>query len=273
MAHSASSAPDTRLPSTGWVAFALLLLSYGALTACFLGHDFSVALAAQHSNSALPWYYRITAVWGNHEGSMLLWVTILALFGAAVAAFGGKADIMKFLAPLGPVYQAGTLSGNPVAVAAAPGGGGAAAAEEKTEFTVVLANAGDKKINVIKEVRAITGLGLKEAKDLVEGAPKELKADVSKDEAAKMAADLKARVETLEAEKAEAERLAAEKAELEAKADAEIAAAGSRVGDELRAEIGRLSAAAVDQVVNGSLDSSTHQTLIEDFIARVGGSK
>ena len=68
-------------------------------------------------------------------------------------------------------------------------------------------------------------------------------------------------------------RLATEVAELEAKADAEIAAAGSRVGDELRAEIGRLSAAAVDQVVNGSLDAGTQQTLIEDFIARVGGSK
>jgi large subunit ribosomal protein L7/L12 len=73
-----------------------------------------------------------------------------------------------------------------VAAAAAPGGAAAAPAAEKTEFTVVLANAGDKKINVIKEIRAITGLGLKEAKDLVEGAPKEVKADVSKDEAAKI---------------------------------------------------------------------------------------
>ena len=73
-----------------------------------------------------------------------------------------------------------------VAAAAAPGGAAAAPAAEKTEFTVVLADAGDKKINVIKEVRAITGLGLKEAKDLVEGAPKEVKADVSKDEAAKI---------------------------------------------------------------------------------------
>src|SRR5580698_4755065 len=62
----------------------------------------------------------------------------------------------------------------------------AAPAAEKTEFTVVLTDAGDKKINVIKEIRAITGLGLKEAKDLVEGAPKEVKADVSKDEAAKI---------------------------------------------------------------------------------------
>jgi large subunit ribosomal protein L7/L12 len=78
-----------------------------------------------------------------------------------------------------------------VAVAAAPGaGGGAAAAEEKTEFTVVLASAGDKKIEVIKEVRAITGLGLKEAKDLVEGAPKPLKEGVAKDEAEKVKAQL-----------------------------------------------------------------------------------
>jgi large subunit ribosomal protein L7/L12 len=79
-----------------------------------------------------------------------------------------------------------------VAVAAAPGAGGAgaAAAEEKTEFTVVLAAAGDKKIEVIKEVRAITGLGLKEAKDLVEGAPKPLKEGVAKDEAEKVKAQL-----------------------------------------------------------------------------------
>jgi large subunit ribosomal protein L7/L12 len=81
----------------------------------------------------------------------------------------------------------GVSAAAPVAVAAAaPAGGAAAPAAEKTEFTVVLADAGDKKINVIKEVRAITGLGLKEAKDLVEGAPKEVKADVSKDEAAKI---------------------------------------------------------------------------------------
>ena len=82
----------------------------------------------------------------------------------------------------------GVSAAAPVAVAAAPGGAAAAApaAAEKTEFTVVLASAGDKKINVIKEVRAITGLGLKEAKDLVEGAPKEVKADVSKDEAEKI---------------------------------------------------------------------------------------
>ena len=67
-----------------------------------------------------------------------------------------------------------------VAAAAAPGAGAAAAAAEKTEFSVVLDSAGDKKINVIKVVRELTGLGLKEAKDLVEGAPKEVKADVPK---------------------------------------------------------------------------------------------
>ena len=73
-----------------------------------------------------------------------------------------------------------------VAVAAGPAAGGAAAVEEKTEFTVVLASAGDKKIEVIKEVRALTGLGLKEAKDLVEGAPKTVKEGVAKDEANKI---------------------------------------------------------------------------------------
>ena len=81
----------------------------------------------------------------------------------------------------------GVSAAAPVAMAAAPGAAAAApVAIEKTEFTVVLTSAGDKKINVIKEVRAITGLGLKEAKDLVEGAPKEVKSDVSKDEAEKL---------------------------------------------------------------------------------------
>jgi large subunit ribosomal protein L7/L12 len=80
----------------------------------------------------------------------------------------------------------GVSAAAPVAMAAAPGAAAAPAAIEKTEFTVVLTAAGDKKINVIKEVRAITGLGLKEAKDLVEAAPKEVKADVSKDEAEKL---------------------------------------------------------------------------------------
>ena len=77
-----------------------------------------------------------------------------------------------------------------VAVAAGPAGGGAAVVEEKTEFTVVLASAGDKKIEVIKEVRALTGLGLKEAKDLVESAPKPVKEGVAKDEANKIKATL-----------------------------------------------------------------------------------
>jgi len=79
----------------------------------------------------------------------------------------------------------GVSAAAPVAVAAAPGAAapGEAAAEEKDEFDVVLASFGDKKINVIKEVRAITGLGLKEAKDLVEGAPKPVKEGVAKEEA------------------------------------------------------------------------------------------
>ena len=77
-----------------------------------------------------------------------------------------------------------------VAVAAAPGAGAAAPAEEKTEFTVVLTAIGEKKIEVIKEVRALTGLGLKEAKDLVEGAPKPVKEGVTKDEAEKVKAQL-----------------------------------------------------------------------------------
>ena len=82
----------------------------------------------------------------------------------------------------------GVSAAAPAAVAAAPVGGGAAAApvEEQTEFTVILAKAGDKKINVIKEIRTITGLGLKEAKDLVEGAPKTVKESVNKDEAEKI---------------------------------------------------------------------------------------
>jgi large subunit ribosomal protein L7/L12 len=81
----------------------------------------------------------------------------------------------------------GVSAAAPVAVAAAGApAAGAAPAAEKTEFTVVLTEAGANKINVIKEVRAITGLGLKEAKDLVEGAPKDVKADVSKDEAEKI---------------------------------------------------------------------------------------
>ena len=84
----------------------------------------------------------------------------------------------------------GVTAAAAVAVAAAPGAAGAAAVEEKTEFTVVLAAVGDKKIEVIKEVRALTGLGLKEAKDLVEGAPKPVKEGVNKEEADKIKATL-----------------------------------------------------------------------------------
>jgi large subunit ribosomal protein L7/L12 len=83
----------------------------------------------------------------------------------------------------------GVSAAAPVAVAAAPAAGAAApaaAVEEQTEFTVILASSGDKKINVIKEIRTITGLGLKEAKDLVEGAPKTVKEGVNKDEAQKI---------------------------------------------------------------------------------------
>ena len=85
----------------------------------------------------------------------------------------------------------GVSAAAPVAVAAAGGGAAAAPVEEKTEFTVVLVDGGEKKINVIKEVRAITALGLKEAKDLVEGAPKPVKEGVSKQEAA----DIKKKLE------------------------------------------------------------------------------
>lgn len=93
----------------------------------------------------------------------------------------------------------GVSAAAPVAVAAAAGGGDAGAAEEeKTSFTVVLASIGEKKINVIKEVRAITGLGLKEAKDLVEAAPKPVKEDVNKDEAAKLKEQLEAAGATVE---------------------------------------------------------------------------
>ena len=79
-----------------------------------------------------------------------------------------------------------------VAVAGPAGGAAAAPAEEQTEFDVILVSSGDKKTQVIKEVRAVTGLGLKEAKDLVEGAPKPVKEGVSKDEAAKIKAQIEA---------------------------------------------------------------------------------
>lgn len=106
-----------------------------------------------------------------------------------------KEEVVEFLSNLPVIELAelistleekwGVSAAAPVAVAAV-GGAPAAAAEEKTEFDVILADAGANKINVIKEVRAITGLGLKEAKDLVEAAPKAVKEAVSKDEAAKV---------------------------------------------------------------------------------------
>ena len=97
------------------------------------------------------------------------------------------ADLAKMLEEKWGVSAAAAVA---VAAGPAAGGGAAAAAEEQTEFTVVLASAGDKKIEVIKEVRAITGLGLKEAKDLVEGAPKAVKESVNKEEAEKLKAQL-----------------------------------------------------------------------------------
>lgn len=109
-----------------------------------------------------------------------------------------KQDVVEFLSNMPVIELAemikeleekwGVSAAAPVAVAAVAGGGAGAAeaAEEKTQFDVVLADAGANKINVIKEVRTITGLGLKEAKDLVEGAPKVVKEGVSKDDAAKM---------------------------------------------------------------------------------------
>jgi large subunit ribosomal protein L7/L12 len=97
------------------------------------------------------------------------------------------AELAKLLEEKWGVSAAAAVA---VAGPAGAGGGAAAPAEEKTEFTVVLAAAGDKKIEVIKEVRAITGLGLKEAKDLVEGAPKPVKEGVAKDEAEKIKVQL-----------------------------------------------------------------------------------
>ena len=99
------------------------------------------------------------------------------------------ADLAKMLEEKWGVSAAAAVA---VAAGPAAGGAAAAAAEEQTEFTVVLASAGDKKIEVIKEVRAITGLGLKEAKDLVEGAPKPVKEGVGKDEAEKLKKQLEA---------------------------------------------------------------------------------
>jgi large subunit ribosomal protein L7/L12 len=105
------------------------------------------------------------------------------------------ADLAKLLEEKWGVSAAAPVA---VAAAGAAGGGEAAAAEEKTDFTVVLTAAGAQKINVIKEVRAITGLGLKEAKDLVEGAPKPVKEGVNKEEADKIKKQLEAAGATVE---------------------------------------------------------------------------
>ena len=116
-----------------------------------------------------------------------------------------KDDVIEFIANMSVLELSslikeleekfGVSAAAPVAVAAmaTPGGEAAAAVEEKTEFDVILTNAGSEKIKVIKEVRAITGLGLKEAKDLVEGAPQTLKEGVTKEEAA----DMKAKIEAV----------------------------------------------------------------------------
>ena len=112
-----------------------------------------------------------------------------------------KADVIEFIANMSVLELSelikemeekfGVSAAAPVAIAAAaPGGDAAAAAEEKTEFDVILTTVGDKKIQVIKEVRAITGLGLKEAKTLVDEAPKPVKEAVSKEEAEKIKAQL-----------------------------------------------------------------------------------
>ena len=122
-----------------------------------------------------------------------------------------KAEVIDFIAGMSVLELSelikemeekfGVSAAAPVAVAvAAPaaGGGATAAAEEKTEFDVILAAAGEQKINVIKEVRAITGLGLKEAKELVEGAPKPVKEGVAKEEADKLKAQLEGAGATVE---------------------------------------------------------------------------
>jgi large subunit ribosomal protein L7/L12 len=113
-----------------------------------------------------------------------------------------KEDVIKFIEEMSVLDLSelvkeledkfGVTAAAPVAVAAAPAAGGGGAAEEKTEFTVVLKAVGAEKIKVIKEVRVITGLGLKEAKDLVDGAPKDVKEGVSKDESEEIKKKLEA---------------------------------------------------------------------------------
>ena len=105
-------------------------------------------------------------------------------------------EMSEFVKELEDKY--GVTAAAPAAAAAAPAGGGEAAVEEKTEFDVILSAAGDKKIQVIKEVRTITGLGLKDAKDLVEAAPKPIKEGVKKDEAEAIKAQVEAAGGTVE---------------------------------------------------------------------------
>ena len=114
-----------------------------------------------------------------------------------IEAIAGKTliEVMELVKAMEEKF--GVSAAAPVAMAAAPAAA-AAAAEEQTEFTVVLKAAGEKKVEVIKVVRAITGLGLKEAKDMVEGAPKDIKEGVSKDEAEKLKKDLEAAGATAE---------------------------------------------------------------------------
>jgi large subunit ribosomal protein L7/L12 len=109
-----------------------------------------------------------------------------------IEAIAGKTlvEVMELVKAMEEKF--GVSAAAPVAVAAAPAAGGAAAAEEQTEFTVVLKAAGEKKVEVIKVVRAVTGLGLKEAKDLVEGAPKDVKEGLPKADAEKIKKDLEA---------------------------------------------------------------------------------
>ena len=110
-----------------------------------------------------------------------------------IDAIAGKSlvEVMELVKAMEEKF--GVSAAAPVAMAAGPAAAAAAAAEEQTEFTVVLKAAGEKKVEVIKVVRAITGLGLKEAKDLVESAPADVKDAVSKDEAAKFKKDLEDR--------------------------------------------------------------------------------
>ncbi|GAB3731582.1 50S ribosomal protein L7/L12 [Luteimonas pelagia] len=115
-----------------------------------------------------------------------------------IEAIAGKTlvEVMELVKAMEEKF--GVSAAAPVAVAAAPAAGAAAAAEEQTEFTVVLKAAGEKKVEVIKVVRAVTGLGLKEAKDLVEGAPKDVKEGLPKADAEKIKKDLEAAGATAE---------------------------------------------------------------------------